>query len=248
MDPRPAVIDRRLASVDRILPVSGGKGGIGKSSISVGLALALAAAGARPGLLDLDLSGPSDHVILGLARPTFTEVGGLVPMTASGIEFLSIVSVVGERPAPLRGGDVSNAILELLAVTRWGRLDALIIDMPPGFGDALLDIARFVPRAEHLVVATPSPLVLETTRKAIGLLRQLGLPIAGVIENLRLAGGPSIADRLSSGEVPILGSVGYDGDYEAAIGDPARLVGTAFMRDVTGIAASLRSAPAKTSR
>ncbi len=239
MDPRPAVLERRLSSVSRILPVSGGKGGIGKSSVSVGLAMAMTAAGRRTGLLDLDLSGPSDHVILGLAKPTFTEVGGLVPMTTSGIEFMSIVSIVGERPAPLRGEDVSNAILELLAVTRWGRLDALVIDMPPGFGDPLLDIARFVPRAEHVVVATPSPLVLETTVKAIALLLRLGLPVAGMVENLRLDGGPSVAERLPAVDVPILGSIGYDPAYEAALGDPARLAGTAFMRDVSVVAGAL---------
>ena len=231
------MLERRLSSVARILPVSGGKGGIGKSSISVGLALAFAAAGVRTGLLDLDSVVRSRDP--GTGEADFHGGRWARADDVSGIEFMSIVSIVGERPAPLRGEDVFNAILELLAVTRWGRLDALVIDMPPGFGDPLLDIARFVPRAEHVVVATPSPLVLETTGKAIALLLQLGLPVAGMVENLRLNGGPSVAEQLSAGGVPLLGSIGYDPAYEAALGDPVRLAATAFMRDVTIVAEAL---------
>ncbi|MGC8633590.1 MAG: P-loop NTPase [Candidatus Limnocylindrales bacterium] len=243
MDPRPAVVARRLARVGRILAVTGGKGGIGKSSVSVGLALGLAGEGARVGLLDLDLTGPSDHVILGVERPTLTEDAGLVPMLAAGLRFLSVAAIVGERAAPLRGEDISNAVLELLAVTNWGRLDALVVDMPPGFGDALLDVVRLLPRAEYVVVATPSPLVLETVGKALELLRRLDLPVVGLVENMRRDDEPSVMGRLPVGGLPLLGSVGYDALYETALGDLGRLLATRFMREMAGVAHSVAAGP-----
>jgi ATP-binding protein involved in chromosome partitioning len=240
VDPRPSVIGRRLGGIGRILAITGGKGGIGKSSVATGLALALARAGTRVGLLDLDLCGPSDHVILGIRRPTFSEDSGLVPMTAHGVVFMSITGIVGDDPAPLRGDDVTNAILELLAVTNWGELDVLVVDMPPGFGDTLLDAARYLPRAAYVVVATPSDLVLETTRKTIDLLGRLDLPIVGIVENLRRDGQATVRDRLGPTAPPLLGSVEDDPDYEAALGDPERLAATGFGRSMARVAARIR--------
>ncbi len=247
MDPRPAIVARRLAGIGRIVAVTGGKGGIGKSSVSVGIALGLAAGGARVGLLDLDLSGPSDHVILGVRRPTFTEVDGLVPMTAAGVSFMSIASIVGDRPAPLRGGDISNAILELLAVTTWGGLDVLVVDMPPGFGDALLDAVRYLDRAEYIVVATPSALVLETSRRTLELLARLGVPVIGLVENLRRDGDPPVRERLDSGTLPVLGVIDYDPAYEAALGDVERLRRTRFAMATARIAERLFAGEASSS-
>lgn len=240
MDPRPAVVARRLAGVRRILAVTGGKGGIGKSSIAVGLALNLEGGGARVGLLDLDLWGPSDHVILGIPRPGFREVGGLVPDVVAGLTFMSIASIVGERPALLRGEDISNAILELLAVTIWGELDVLVVDMPPGFGDTLLDAARYLPRAEYVVVTTPSELTLATTRKTLELLRRLELPVLGLVENLRRDGDRGGVGALAAGgDPPFLGAIGNDDEYEACLGNLERLRRTAFFRDVRRIAMDL---------
>jgi ATP-binding protein involved in chromosome partitioning len=233
VDPRPAVIERRLASVGRIIAVTGGKGGIGKSSVAVGLALAFAARGLRVGLLDLDLHGPSDHVILGIARPTFEEDGGLVPMTLHGVTFMSITGIIGADAALLRGEDVTNAILELLAVVRWGPLDVLVVDMPPGFGEALLDSVRYVPRAEYIVVATPSPLALETTRKTVGVLARLGLPVLGVVGNMVRSGAPGVP---SLGDLAVLGAVGYEQGYEALLGDVTGLMGSAFGAAMRGVA------------
>lgn len=256
MDPRPAVIERRLRDVRRIVAVTGGKGGIGKSSVAVGLALGLAADGACVGLLDLDLWGPSDHVILGVARPGLGEDGGLVPDVVAGVRFMSIASIVGDDPALLRGDDISNAVLELLAVTIWDDLDVMVVDMPPGFGDTLLDSARYLPRAEYVVVTTPSELTLVTTRKTLELLRRLDLPVLGLVENLRRdgdargAGGAGVdgpaADRpATGGDLPFLGTIGYDERYEASLGDPERLRGTRFYRDVQAVAAALAgSSPA----
>ncbi len=246
MDPRPAIVARRLRDVRRIVAVSGGKGGIGKSSIAVGLALTLADDGARVGLLDLDLWGPSDHVILGVPRPGLHEDGGLVPDAVAGLTFMSIASVVGARPTLLRGDDIGNAILELLAVTIWGALDLLVVDMPPGFGDTLLDAARYLPQAEYLVVTTPSELTRVTTRKMLELLRRLDLPVAGLVVNLRRDGAAGSDVRgTGDGAAPLLGVVGYDERYEASLGDPDRLRGTRFMAEVGTIARRTRETPAK---
>jgi len=249
VDPRPAVVARRLGGVRRVVAVTGGKGGIGKTSVAVGLALSLQDEGARVGLLDLDLWGPSDHVVLGGPRPRFREDGGLVPDLVAGLAFMSIASIVGERPALLRGEDISNAILELLAVTVWGELDVLVVDMPPGFGDTLLDAARYLPRAEYVVVTTPSELTLVTTRKMLELLRRLELPVLGVVENLRRDGdagsrGAPADARAAGGEPRHLGTILYDEGYEACLGDPERLRGTAFFRDVRAIAIALGAARA----
>ena len=192
-DPRPSIIGRRLAGIGRIVAVAGGKGGIGKSSVSTGLALAMAADGRRVGLLDLDLSGPSDHVILGIRRPSWSEEAGLIPMEAHGIRFMSIAGIVGDRPTPLRGEDLTNTLLELLAVTLWA-------------------------------------LVLETTGKAIELLRRMDRPIAGVVENMRRPGDPALDGRLDLRGATVLGSVAFDPAYEAALGSPAALAATAFLR------------------
>jgi ATP-binding protein involved in chromosome partitioning len=248
VDPRPSIVATRTRGIARILAVTGGKGGIGKSSVAVALAMALAERGARVGLLDLDLWGPSDHVILGVPRPPLREDGGIVPGTVAGLEFLSIASIVADEPVILRGEEAGSAILELLAVTVWGELDALVVDMPPGFADVMIDAARHLPRAEHLVVTTPSALTAVTTRKTIAVLRRLRLPLLGVVVNMAQpaaeadagvdAAGDGGADA-SQGAAPLLGRVALDPTYEAALGDPARLRETALYRDVRRIAAAV---------
>ena len=244
MDPRPSIVETRTRGIDRILAVTGGKGGIGKSSVAVAIAMALAESGARVGLLDLDLWGPSDHVILGVPRPPLGEDGGLVPGTVAGLEFLSIASIVADEPVILRGEAAGSAILELLAVTVWGELDMLVVDMPPGFADVMIDAARHLPRAEHLVVTTPSALTAVTTRKTVAVLQRLRLPLLGVVVNMAKPGhetdgaGDGGADA-DLGAVPVLGRVALDPTYEGALGDPARLRETALYRDVGRIAAAI---------
>lgn len=245
MDPRPAIVGTRTRGIGRIIAVTGGKGGIGKSSISVALALALADSGSRVGLLDLDLWGPSDHVILGVPHPALREDGGLVPERVAGVSFLSIASIVGDRPVLLRGESAGSAILELLAVTIWGDLDVLVVDMPPGFADVMVDTARHLPRAEHLVVTTPSALTTVTTVKTLEVLGRLGLRVGGIVVNMDGPDedGPGAARPWSaaSPEVPVLGRVAVDPGYEQALGDPARLRTTGVYRDVGRLAAALRS-------
>lgn len=226
MDPRLAVIDRRLEGIERILAVTGGKGGIGKSLVASTLAYGLAGQGRRAGLLDLDLTSPSDHVILGVKSRFPDEKFGVEPLDAHGVRFMSTTCFAGDAPAPLRGADVTNALLELLAITRWGSLDVLVIDMPPGLGDALLDAVRLLRRAEHLAVATGSQVVLETVRKNLALLRRLDVPVAGVVENMARGPGGAVGRVAEEFAAPYLGCVPWDDEVEAALGDPQRLLST----------------------
>lgn len=220
IDPRVAVVERRLAGVRRIVPVTGGKGGIGKSVVASLLSLVLAESGKRVGLLDLDLTGPCDHLILGVDRKTPAEKFGVEPALHDGIHFMSVSTFAGETPAPLRGEDISNALLEILAITQWGELDILLLDMPPGLSDTALDAVRFLPRAEYLVVTTASRVVLETVRRNLTLLSELGVGIAGVLENMQRDPSPHVARLAADFDVPFLGSLPFDDSLEPATGHP----------------------------
>ena len=177
VDPRTSVIDERLKRVTRIIAVSSGKGGVGKSLIATTLALTMARKDLKVGLFDLDFTSPSTHLILGAKNVQPKEEKGIVPPVVKGLEYMSLVYYCGDNPTPLRGADVSNALIELLAITRWSALDFLVIDMPPGIGDAVLDLIRLVKRIECLIVTTPSRLAFETVKKQLSLLQELKLPL-----------------------------------------------------------------------
>jgi ATP-binding protein involved in chromosome partitioning len=226
LDPRPAVIERRLAQIRRIIAVTGGKGGIGKSMVSSCLALSLARDGHRVGLLDLDLTGPCDHVILGVDTPFPEEEFGLIPPLHHGVRFMSISYFTGEDPAPLRGADVSNALIELLAIVQWGELDYLVIDMPPGLGDALLDAVRLLPRAEFLVVSTASKVVVQTVKRTLRLLDQVRAPVLGVVENMHRGDADAVGAMAREAGLRFWGSLPFDPQLEEALGDAAALAQT----------------------
>lgn len=219
MDPRLNVIDERFKNVKRIIAVSGGKGGVGKSSIAAALALIFSRSGYKVGLLDLDFCGPSAHVILGINNVFPKEENGIIPPRVHGIEFMSIVYYTGDEASPLRGVDISNAMIELLTITRWGRLDFLIIDMPPGIGDATLDVIRLMKKTEFLIVSTRSKTTLETVRKMLKMLKGLKIPILGVIENMKNADSPFMRTELKDFDVPFLGAVKFDKNLEDSIGN-----------------------------
>jgi ATP-binding protein involved in chromosome partitioning len=236
MDPRPAVIGARLRSVSTVLAVAAGKGGVGKSTVATCLALALRDRGHAVGLMDLDFHGPSTHLILGANAERFTEDKGIVPPIVHGLEYLSIVQLAGERPAPLRGLDVSNALLELLAITRWGALDALVLDMPPGIGDATLDLLRVLGRARVLLVTTPSRVAQEVVARLGALLIESGAPALGFVENMVGPAGASRAPALESLGLRRLGELPFDAGLEAATGDVARIRETAFAHAIADLA------------
>ncbi len=239
MDPRLNIIDKRLAGIKRIIAVSGGKGGIGKSLTASVLALTLSRLGHRVGLLDLDLSAPSMHVILGIEELYPKEEKGIVPPEIHGIEFMSIVYFTGDNPSPLRGIDISNAMLELLAVTRWGSLDFLIVDTPPGIGDATMDVIRWMKRAEFLVMTTSSKVALETVKKVIKMLTELNMPIIGVIENMKMVKSSLLKEKLKGFDVPILGEIEFDDKIEDSIGDVNKLLESDFAASIKEIVLNL---------
>lgn len=235
MDPRIAVIDKRLEQIGNIIAVSGGKGGIGKSSVASMLALILTHANKRIGLLDLDFCGPSTHVILGIRDVYPREEKGIVPPVVHNMKFMSIVFYAGDKPSPLRGNDVSNAIIELLSITQWGTLDFLIIDMPPGISDTTLDAIRLIRRTQFLNVSTPSKLAFETVKKVLQMQKELALPIIGVIENMKTADSTYIADAVKALHIPYLGSVSHDDRFESTLGDVEGLASTRFAADMYDI-------------
>jgi ATP-binding protein involved in chromosome partitioning len=233
IDPRPSVIEERLSGVSRIIPVTGGKGGIGKSVLSSCLALCLRRAGARVGLLDLDFSSPTLHVILGAPKGCFPkEDKGIVPPEVHGLSLMSMSFYSGARPAPLRGVDFSNAMIELLAITRWGSLDFLIVDMPPGITDATLDTLRLMRRAQPMLVTIPSRLALETLRRMVRMFRELGVGMLGAVENMCREPNALVRDEMARLQVGYLCEVRFDPMLEGALGEPERLLETRAVRDL----------------
>jgi len=230
MDPRGGIIEERLRG-KRIIAVAGGKGGVGKSMVSTLMALNLSNMGYRVGLLDLDFSGPSDHVILGLSCDEFPkEEKGIIPPEVYGIKFFSIVYYTRGKPSPLRGIDVTNAIKEIFAVVLWKNTDVLVIDMPPGMGEAILDSSELLKNMEFLVVTTPSKVSVETVKRFVRLLKDFNIPLFGVIENMRI----TTSCREEFGK-DFLGTIKFDLDLEEAIGDPDKLMRTKFSRELREI-------------
>jgi ATP-binding protein involved in chromosome partitioning len=239
VDPRTSVIDDRMKEISRILAVSSGKGGVGKSLVATTLALTLTKKGFKIGLFDLDFTSPSTHIILGVEDVQPKEDKGIVPPVVHDMEYMSIVYYSGNYATPLRGADVSNALIELLAITRWGKLDFLVIDMPPGIGDATLDLIRLIKNIEFLVVTTPSQLAFETVRKLASLLESLTISVAGVVENMKMNQSKNIQRQTEKLGLTFLGEIPYDNAVEEAIGDTEKLLRTAVAQKVEAIASKI---------
>lgn len=235
-DPRTSVINDRLKRIGRIVAVSSGKGGVGKSMVATTLALTLAKKGCRTGLFDLDFTSPSTHIILGAKYAQPREEKGLIPPMVEGLKYMSLVYYSGDNAAPLRGADTSNALIELLAVTLWGDLDYLVIDMPPGIGDAVLDLIRLVRRIEFLIVTTSSQLAFETVKKQVALLQDLKVPIVGIVENMKMKESKNVRQQTEKLGLKFLAEIPYDAKIESAIGDTEKLLDTALARKVKEIA------------
>ncbi len=232
MEARVSVIKKRLKSIKRIISVASGKGGVGKSLVASTLALDLAEKGHKVGLLDLDLYGPSSHIILGVKDVFPEEEKGIIPPKIHGIKFMSIVYFTEDKPSAFRGIDITNIIIELLAITQWGPLDYLIIDMPPGIGDETLDVIRFIKKSEFLVVATPSKVAMGAVSKLLKILKELKIPIIGVLENMKMTESSIIEDTVAEMGIPFIGSIFFDKNLEDAIGDGDLLLKTKFMEEL----------------
>ena len=239
VDPRISVVNERLKNIENIVAVSSGKGGVGKSLVASTLALTLAKEGCKTGLFDLDFTSPSTHLILGVQEMQPKEEKGIIPPEVYGLKYMSIVYYSGNQVTPLRGADVSNALIELLAITRWEKLDFLVVDMPPGIGDATLDLLRLVKNVKFLVITTPSRLAFETVRKLVSLLRGLEIPIVGIVENMKMDDSKFIQTQVKNLGLPFLGEIPFDNKIEDAIGNVDKLLETVFAKKVESIAAKL---------
>ena len=232
MEPRSSIINKRLQNVKRVIVVASGKGGVGKSLISCGLASHLSKKGCRVGLLDIDFYGPSSHIILGAHDVFPKEDKGLIPPKVSGISFMSLVFFTKDKPAPFRGGDITNVILELLAITQWGSLDFLIIDMPPGIGDETLDVLRFIKKSEFLVVTTSSKVAYGAVEKLLVILKEQKIPLLGVIENMKQGSSSFVETEVVRRDIRYLGGISFDTHIEDAIGNTDCLSKTTFMKEL----------------
>lgn len=175
-----------LPNVKNIIAVASGKGGVGKSTTAVNLALALAAEGAQVGLLDADIYGPSQPQMLGISgRPDSADGKSIEPMRAHGIQAMSIGFLVDtDTPMVWRGPMVTGALEQLLRDTRWQDLDYLVIDLPPGTGDIQLTLAQKIPVTGAIIVTTPQDIALLDARKGLKMFEKVGIPILGVVENM----------------------------------------------------------------
>jgi ATP-binding protein involved in chromosome partitioning len=188
--PAPNSIRENLASVKHKIIVMSGKGGVGKSTVAVNLAVALARKGRKVGLLDADMHGPSVPKLLGVPNLPLSvnEAGHIMPMTVPpGLKVISIAFLVSDRDAPViwRGPIKMGAIKQFLEEVEWGRLDYLIVDLPPGTGDEPLSIAQLIPSADGaVIVTTPQDVALLSVRKSINFVKTVKLRVIGIVENM----------------------------------------------------------------
>ncbi|MEO9638377.1 MAG: Mrp/NBP35 family ATP-binding protein [Nitratireductor sp.] len=188
---------REVPGIGAIIAVASGKGGVGKSTTAVNLALALGAAGKRVGLLDADIYGPSMPRLLGISgKPETVDGKILKPMEKYGLKVMSIGFLVEEEtPMIWRGPMVVSALTQMLREVAWGELDILVVDMPPGTGDAQLTMAQQVPLAGAVIVSTPQDLALIDARKGLNMFRRVDVPVLGIVENMSYFIAPDTGKR-----------------------------------------------------
>lgn len=186
-----------VPGVELIIAVASGKGGVGKSTTAVNLALGLQSLGLRVGILDADIYGPSMPRLLGIkGKPQMSEDRKLKPMEAHGLQVMSIGFLVEEEtPMIWRGPMVMSALRQLLRDVSWGPLDVLVVDMPPGTGDAQLTMAQQVPLAGAVIVSTPQDLALIDARKGLNMFRRVEVPVLGIVENMSYFIAPDTGKR-----------------------------------------------------
>ena len=228
-----------LSEVKNIIAIVSGKGGVGKSTVAANLALALAEGGAKVGLMDADIYGPSQHIMFGIRgeRPMMKDNGGkglIVPIEKFGIKIMSIGSLIDEKQAVIwRGPMVSSAIRQFVTEVDWGELDYLVIDMPPGTGDIHLTMVQTVPVTGVIVVTTPQTVAIADAKKGVAMFgqAQLKVPVIGLVENMSYFtpaelpenkyyifgkdGGKKLADEFDIpllGQIPLVQSIREGGD------------------------------------
>lgn len=259
--PNPFANQARVPGVRRVVAVASGKGGVGKSTCSVNLACALQLMGQRVGLLDCDIYGPSIPLMMGIhQRPTISEHEKLVPPAAHGVALMSIGFLLdSDQPVIWRGPMIVKTIQQFLMQVEWGELDYLIVDLPPGTGDAQLTLCQTVPLDGGVVVTTPQEASLGVVRKGIAMFERVNVPVLGLIENMsyfitpageRLeifghGGGKAEAERRGLpflGEIPIYTEIRIGGDkgVPVVVSHPRSAQAEAFFRIAEAIRQQLR--------
>jgi ATP-binding protein involved in chromosome partitioning len=213
-----------LPGVDAIIAVGSGKGGVGKTTLSVNLAVALAKMGHKVGLLDADVYGPNVPLMLGVSgQPKMVGEQRIEPLQAHGVKVISVGFLnPGDKPVIWRGPMLHQIIKQFLSMVEWGRLDYLVVDLPPGTGDIALSLVQNVPLTGAVVVSTPSDVSLQDARKAVEMFRQMKVDLIGVVENMSYFVCPHCShevDIFSRGgaekmaqnfSVPFLGNIALD--------------------------------------
>ncbi|MBI3295712.1 MAG: Mrp/NBP35 family ATP-binding protein [Deltaproteobacteria bacterium] len=249
-----------LPGVKNVVAVASGKGGVGKSTVTINLAVALAQAGAKVGILDADIYGPSVPLMMGATEKPMNQDGRIHPVEKNGIKIMSMGFLAKDgQPVIWRGPMVHGVLQQFLSQVEWGDLDYLLIDMPPGTGDAQLTISQTAPLSGAIIVTTPQEVSLIDARKGLMMFRNVSVPILGVIENMasfscphckeishifRHGGGNRIAEEMKA---PLLGSIPIDplvadsGDLGAPIvaTHPDSAVGMRYKRLAGDVAAQL---------
>lgn len=256
--PRGSLIEDLLPQVRNTIAVASGKGGVGKSTVAANLAASLALEGARVGLLDADIYGPSMGVMLGVRDKPEVREGKMVPVPVHGIHVMSLGFIVDpETPVIWRGPMVMKALEQFLRDVRWPELDYMVVDLPPGTGDAQLTLTQKVPLSGAVIVTTPNEVALIDARKGLAMFQKMGVPIFGIVENMShfvcphcacttdifsRGGGERTAEEMG---VPFLGEIPIDPATREA-GDG----GTPVVLSAPGsaIAAAFRSLAAKTAQ
>ena len=209
----------KLPATTRVLAVASGKGGVGKSSLTVNLAAAFAGLGHEVGVLDADIYGHSVPHMLGIAQRPVVVDQLIVPPVAHGLRLMSIGFFLDDnQPVMWRGPMLHRALEQFLQDVHWGEIDVLLVDMPPGTGDVSISLGQLLPRAEVIVVTTPQPLAQEVASRAATMAQKTGMRVVGVIENMRSdvfgsGGGERLANELG---VPLLGSVPLEPELREA--------------------------------
>lgn len=255
----------KVGAVKKILAVASGKGGVGKSTVAVNLALALQTIGRQVGLLDADVYGPSIPVMLGLQeRPRADDQKRIEPLVRHGLRAISMGLFVEEaKPIIWRGPMITKLLVEFVRNVLWGDLDYLVIDMPPGTGDAQLTICQQIPLAGGIIVTTPQEVALLDVKRGITMFREVNVPVLGVIENMSYhlcrkcghraeifgkGGGERMAQRFG---IPFLGSIpllrdireGSDRGSPIVVSDPEHPQSVAFLEIAQRVEERLERAP-----
>ena len=254
--------DNLIPGVKYTIAISSGKGGVGKSTVAVNLAVALVKQGAKVGLMDADMYGPNIPMMMGIRKPPEQKDGKLLPAESHGVKLISMGFFVPEEtPLTWRGPMIHTAIQQFFRDVAWGDLDYLLVDLPPGTGDAQLSISQLVPLSGAVIVTTPQEVALHDSRKGLVMFQKVNVPILGIIENMSYyicgkcgerteifsyGGGERAAEKLGIpflGRIPIDPAIRAGGDVgmPIVVADPASAQTKAFIEIASALATQLGS-------